>query len=155
GINAHVDLLHHDATLQLTAESVPVTETPRLEAREFDDADPTFSSLATDPMPVLESIARHMDDYYDGRWAEKLATLSGIERADGQESRRDLRQEIDRFKKGLKLLKDPAFPLVKQSFVLMNQSMNRANQTHQRWRLFQIVFIVSLLPELASREYPS
>jgi len=155
GINAHVDAQRHDATLQLIAESVPVAETPRLEAREFDDADPTFASLATDPMPVLESIARHMDDYDAGSWAQKLTTLSGIERGDAEESRREFRQEIDRFKKGLQLLKDPAFPLVKQSFLLMNKSMNRANQTHQRWRLFQIVFIVSQIPELASREYPS
>src|SRR5262249_4214569 len=102
-----------------------------------------------------ESIARHMDDYYGGRWTEKLAALTGIERGDAEESRREFRQEIDRFKQGLQLLKDSAFPDVKQSFLLMNKSMNRANQTHQRWRLFQIVFIVSQIPELASREHPS
>ena len=37
----------------------------------------------------------------------------------------------------------------------MNESMRMANKAHQRWRLFQIAFIVSLLPELASREYPA
>ena len=156
GINAHVEAERHATVVRLTAESVPLAETPRLEAREFDDADPTFAALESDPIPVLESIARHMEDYYTGTWADKIATLSGIERDDAEESRRDFRLEIDRFNRGLQLLKDPAFPDVKQAFLLMNRSMNRANsKTHQRWRLFQIVFIVSLLPELASREYPS
>src|SRR5436309_2449304 len=35
-----------------------------------------------------------------------------------------------------------------------NKAMQRANKSHEKWRLFQIAFIVSLLPELASREYP-
>ena len=34
----------------------------------------------------------------------------------------------------------------------MNKAMERAQ--HDKWRLFQIAFIISVLPELASREYP-
>jgi hypothetical protein len=155
GINSHVEARQSGTILLLTAESVPLTETPRLEAREFKDADPTFAALGSNPIHVLESLARHMEGYDAGQWATKLATLSGIELGDAERSRRDFRLEIDRFKRGMQLLKDPAFPLVLQAFHLMNQAMHRANKNHQRWRLFQIAFIVSLLPELASREYSS
>ena len=153
GINAHVEVQEDGDLLNLAAESVPLTETPRLEAREFADAVPSFAALGSDPMPVLEVIAREMENYNGTQWATKLTTLSGIELEDARRSRHEFELEIGRFKRGLELLKNPAFPFVLQAFLLMNQAMGRAYQSHTKWRLFQIAFIVSLLPELASREY--
>jgi Helicase conserved C-terminal domain len=155
GINAHVELQQNGDVLNLTSESVPITETPRLEAREFADAVPAFARLSSDPIPLLETIARRMEDYNGTQWATKLTTLSGIEREDAERSRREFEIEIGRFKRGLELLKNPKFPSVLKAFLLMNQAMGRANQGHSKWRLFQIAFIVSLLPELTSREYPA
>jgi hypothetical protein len=154
GINAHVRDDDHGATLQLIAESVPITETPRLEAREFVDAVPTFSGLGADPTPILESLARHMEDYDTTQWSAKVATLSGIELEDANRSRDDFEREVLRFKRGVELLKDPKYPTVLRAFLLMNKAMGRAQKSHDKWRLFQIAFIVSVLPELASREYP-
>jgi hypothetical protein len=155
GINSHVDAIRTESTIELTAESVPITETPRLEAREFADTDPTFSALSTQPIPILESIARHMDTYDMQQWQSKIESLSGLEQSEAIASREDFRKEISRFKKGIALLKDDAFPLVLQAFLLMNKAMETANKGHERWRLFLFAFIVSLLPELASREYSS
>src|ERR1022692_401674 len=155
GINSHVESHPDGSSLLLTAETVPCAETARLEAREFADADPTFAALSSNPLPVLGGIARHMRQYNATQWAAKVAALSGIERADAETSRREFHLEIDRYEQGVRLLKNPAFAFVLEAFLLMNKSMVRANKTHQRWRLFQIVFIVSLLPELASREYPA
>lgn len=154
GINSHVEaeVIGHD--IRLTAESVPLAETPRLEAREFSDADPTFVALAASPVPILESVAHHMNDYDSKEWADKVLSLSGLEHAEAETSRADFSKEVTRFKRGVELLKDPAYPFVVQAFQLMNQAMQIANKQHQRWRLFQIAFIVSLMPELASREYP-
>src|SRR5438270_3658579 len=36
----------------------------------------------------------------------------------------------------------------------MNKAMQRGNTGHEKWRLSQLAFIISLLPELAAREYP-
>lgn len=155
GINSHVDTAHSASTIDLAVESVPITETPRLEARAFDDADPTFSGLSTHPLPILEAIARHMDAYDFNQWQSKVKMLTGLEQSEARESREEFRREIERFKRGVELLKDTGFPLVHQAFTLMNKAMAAANEEHERWRLFQIAFIVSLLPELASREYPS
>jgi hypothetical protein len=154
GINAHVEAEQNGNLLKLTAESVPLTETPRLDAREFADAVPSFSALGSNPIPILEAIAKHMADYNATQWERKLAVLSGIERDDALRSRHEFELEIGRFNKGLELLKNAKFPAVLQAFLFMNQAMGRANQSHSKWRLFQIAFIVSLLPELASREYP-
>ncbi|MFN7998446.1 MAG: DEAD/DEAH box helicase family protein [Bryobacteraceae bacterium] len=155
GINSQVDATSSASIIDLTAESVPITETSRLEAREFKDADPTFSGLASQPIPILESIARHMDAYDANQWQSKIQALAGLERTEAKASREEFQQEIDRFKRGVALLKDATFPLVLQAFLLMNNAMGAANKAHARWRLFQIAFIVSLLPELASREYPA
>jgi len=154
GINSHVEVQQHGAMLHLTAESVPLTETPRLDAREFPDAAPTFSTLGSNPIPVLESLSRHMKSYDASHWATKLTTLSGLELKDATQSRLNFQLEIERFDQGLHLLKNSKFPSVLQAFLLMNQAMQRTNKNHEQWRLFQIVFIVCLLPELASREHP-
>jgi hypothetical protein len=153
GINAHVESNKKDSVVNLIAESVPITETPRLEAREFGDADPTFADLMIDPLPVLDALARHMDTYDREQWAAKIATLSGLERSEADQSRQEFRGEIARYRRGVALLRNGTYPDVLRAFCLMNESMRMANKAHQRWRLFQIAFIVSLLPELASREY--
>lgn len=155
GINAQVERDDTKSVIHLAAESVPITETPRLEAREFSDADPTFADLMIDPIPVLDALSRHMENYDRQQWAMKVNALSGIEQADAQKSRQDFRDEIQRYKRGVALLKNLKYPDVLRAFTLMNESMRSANATHARWRLFQIAFIVSLLPELASREYPA
>jgi len=154
GINAHVRDELQGTMLHLTAESVPITETPRLEAREFTDAVPTFAALSNDPIPILETLARHMDDYDRVQWAAKVSTLTGIELDDATRSRRDFQQEVLRFRQGVELLRDARYPAVLEAFRLMNAAMQRANKTHDTWRLFQIAFIVSQLRELAAREYP-
>jgi len=153
GINSHVCAEQRGPLLQLTAESVPQAETARLEAREFPDADPTFAALGSNPIPVLESLARHMESYDAAQWANKLTTLSGIELEDATRSRREFELEVARFKRGMELLSNPKFPAVLQAFLLMNRAMQQANKGHEKWRLFQIAFVVSLLPELASREH--
>ena len=138
GINSHVCEEQNGALLQLTAESVPLTETARLEARVFPDAVPTFAALGSNPIPVLEALARHMETYDATQWATKLTTLSGIELEDATRSRREFELEVQRFKRGLELLKNPKFPAVWQAFLLMNKAMQRGNTTHEKWRLFQI-----------------
>lgn len=154
GINAHVREEKLDTLLRLIAESVPIAETPRLEAREFPDAVPAYKALSSDPIPILEALARHMGEYDTNQWAAKVAVLSGLELEDALRSRNDYRQEIRRFARGVDLLRNHQYPSVLRAFKFMNQAMERAQKGHDKWRLFQIAFIVSVLPELAAREYP-
>lgn len=155
GINAQVDCENADSLVRLAAESVPLSETSRLEARDFQDVDPSFEGMSLDPMPSLEALLAHMGVYLTRDWVQKLATLHGLEREEAQGARDKFVNEIARFERGLRLLQNEEYPHIRQAFILMNASMQKANRTHTRWRLFQLIFIVSQLPELAAREYPA
>ncbi|WP_263367963.1 helicase-related protein [Edaphobacter bradus] len=153
GINSQVESATFEGFVELSAESVPIAETPRLEAREFSDVDPSFATMSQQPLPSLKALLGHMETYRDKDWTEKIGSLVGTEEGDAIKAAEDFNKEIVRFKRGFELLSDPKYPDILTAFLLLNNAMGRANKTHTKWRLFQLGFIVSQLPELASREY--
>lgn len=153
GINSHVESSYLEDSLTMTVESVPVATIPRLEAREIPSADPTFAALEHDPLPVLNKLLDAMRQYDKDYWRPKVASLTGLERSEAEDARSQFDRETLRFERGIGVLNDPKYELVLRAFKLVNAAMAMANTTHARWRLFQIVFIVSVLPELAAREY--
>jgi len=155
GINSQVEEETADGTTNLTAESVPITETPRLEAQDFDDVDPSFQRMSEDPLPDLNALLQRMKEYLAQDWEARIQNLGGLEQQEAREARDKYEIEIRRFERGVRLLEDETYPNVFRAFTLMNASMRRSNRTHTNWRLFQLIFIVSQLPELAAREYPA
>ena len=154
GINSHVNYREQDGQTTLSIDTVPSKVIDRLQPREIEGRPPTFADLASDPAPCLTAVLDEMRRYERGRWEEKIASLTGIEKAEAERSRDRFRDEIQRFERGLALLADSRFAHVRRSFSLMNRAMAAAAEGFDRWRLFQIVFIVSQLPTLAAREYP-
>jgi hypothetical protein len=153
GINAQIEEEIVGDTTRLLAESVPITETPRLEARDFEDVDPSFQRMSHDPLPSLNALLQRMQEYLVRDWEARIQDLGGLEQQEAREARDKYEIEIQRFERGVRLLEDKNYPIVLRAFTLMNASMRRANRTHTNWRLFQLIFIVSQLPELAAREY--
>lgn len=153
GINAQIEASRAGGCLTMRVESVPLTIVPRLEARDVPGADPTFAALEHDPLPILRTLSQAMRQYDDDHWEPKVASLAGIERTEAEDARAQFCREISRFERGIDVLADPRYELVLRAFRLVNATMAIANASHQRWRLFQIVFIVSVLPELAARQY--
>jgi hypothetical protein len=153
GINSHVESTSTGGLLTMTVDSVPLTVVPRLEAREIPEADPTFAALEKDPVPILRTLVKAMRRYDSDYWEPKVASLTGVERSEAQDAREQFDREIARFERGIDVLEDPKYESVLRAFRLVNASMATAS-THKRWRLFQIVFIVSVLPELAGRQFP-
>lgn len=154
GINAQVESRDVDEGLLLEVNSVPKAIVPRLEPREIPDAVPKFAALASDPLPLLRSIHDAMRRYDADAWERRVRTLGGLEQEEAVAARARFREEVERFARGIQLLEDNRYPLVKRAFTLTNEVMRDAIAPHQTWRLFQIVFIVSQLPGLAAREYP-
>ena len=154
GINADVESVTREGVIQLRAETVPIAQAPRLEARDLETANPTFDSLATDPLPVLRAIYEEMVRYDAQAWATKLKELDGQERVDAEQARATYRKEFDRYMRGVEMLQKPEYGHALRSFCLMNRAMAAASKGFAKWRLFQIVFVVSTLRELAAREYP-
>jgi len=111
-----------------------------------------FDELALDPMPVLEAILNDMKDY-ENRWEDYrrryASQISDWERTYGSEFERDRQaygSDICRFEEGLKLLRSD--PDLLYAFRLTNMAFARG--THDRWRLFQVIFLVSQIPGMAA-----
>ena len=68
----------------------------------------------------------------------------------------EFEQEIKRFSFGIEQIKYK--DLVYKAFVLMNKTfatkVDGDHRSYKGWRLFQIVFIVSLICEIIESEYP-
>lgn len=157
GINAHVRLVRFSDHLELMTDPVPVYRSPRLEARVIPDAPLGFTVLEQDPMLALNRIADAMEGYDAVDWANALERLVDAgELAEATAARHRFQEEAARFRRGVSLLANIRYPLVRRAFALMNQAMAHSNRGRfSAWRLFQLVFIVSQVPVLAGREYPT
>src|SRR5262249_39768926 len=113
-----------------------------------------FERLSSDPIPVLESLARDMRNYMLSRdWDTSDLGPELAERK--QQDRRAFELEIARDEDGIRWLRrDPRLLL---AFTLTNRTMLRVGEltgvTYDRWRLFQLVFVVSQMSALAWREF--
>lgn len=110
----------------------------------------TFSDLAADPIPVLNSILSAMEAYqaeWESARNEYLRTYPDWAERHGGEFDRERGQfteEISRFREGLKLIENDSN--VRLAFKLTNETFRRGPR--YEWRLFQIVFLVSEVPSI-------
>lgn len=155
GINGHVEGRFSEGTVHLAVKTVPVKTIPRLEPREIPDAEPTFAALTREPIAVLSRIAEAMRAYDKDAWDSRVLSLVGREQQEARRARDRFVEEIARFESGIALLNDTRYAHVLRAFQLMNEAMAASSRKFTSWRLFQIVFIVTQLRELAAREYPA
>lgn len=118
----------------------------------------TFEKLISDPVSNLKFILERMNEDYARCEAEfeGLPGLSAMAKEKYQKALVAYRGEIDRFETGIHLIeyKDS----VKTAFAYMNKTFQTKLNPESRknitgWRLFQIVFIVSMLAEAVRSEY--
>jgi hypothetical protein len=126
---------------------------------EADSAVPDFASLAEDPVPVLRGIAEHMRMYRDQVWQEKIDELAADSAEDAEEARskkEQFEEEIRWFDQGISVLENNEEAL--RAFKLMNETFDQkvmnpdGSRDYRSWRLFQIVFLVSNIPDIIVRE---
>lgn len=158
GINAHVECQKENGTIILTSNTIPQKEVARLVPHRIPDTLPTFESLAHDPLPILHRILDAMRTYHTKDWGNKINELRGSEVEEAQKDREQFLHEIHELERGILLLESAKYPAVARAFRLVNETMAQMGQkmgsSYNDWRLFQIVFIVSMLPILAGRQYP-
>lgn len=140
----------------LETNPCPVYKQYRLKVRRF-GLIPTFEGLFKEPLPILESIASEMDNYIENFDIEvkDFFMQKGLDIQEKKEQldceKADFSREIGRLKKGIDILK--TYPDVLQAFRLMNKSFLNSSINFNSWHLFQVVFIVSLLPDFAKNKY--
>lgn len=136
-----------DNTLQ--TNHLPLFEQYRLKTK--DSLAVSFLDLISKPIETLEFVATEMLAELK-RWEkdreERDAELSEKARLKFDEEIQGFRDEMENFKMGIEVLK--AYPIVRKSFIKMNQSFFESSKKYSTWRLFQIVFIVSMIPDIVA-----
>lgn len=144
----------------IETENIPVYRQKRLVTNETYKDYCMFEKLINDPIPNLGYILEKMRKDYEIRESEYYVRCKSLGEQAKKKYIEDLdayKMEIDRFEAGIKQieLKD----CVKRAFKYMNmtfmQEMPKGILSKIKgWRLFQLVFIVSLIPEMIRSEYP-
>lgn len=120
---------------------------------------PLYRQLMVRPEPLLIEILDAMQNY-ESQWQKQIddwkKEITSEELTWRFKDLQAFQMEKDRFKAGIELIKK--VELVKRAFCLMNEAFYEVdklrNKPHECWRMFQIVFIVSVMPDLVGREYP-
>ncbi len=142
---------------EILTDNIPVYYQKRLRTKDQFNQYITFAGLMEDPVGNLQKIHEEMRKDYEKRVDEAQSAVFQSFTAK-QKFQRDLdtyRQEIDRFERGIKQIEFKDW--VRKAFLYMNQTFStRMDGEHRNitgWRLFQIVFIVSLICEMIRSEY--
>jgi hypothetical protein len=117
----------------------------------------TFTDLQGEGLSRLREIAESMKRYKEEKYNAALEEYSDRsdwseeDRQDFEEDREKFEREIQRFERGIDALERRP-DIIGRSFEMMNETMRRKHD-FESWHLFQLVFIVILLPDIASREF--
>ncbi len=111
----------------------------------------SFQDLVDDPINTLNDIHRKMHKEL-AEWkqyqVEKNPELTEKAKENLAKEIKDFEQEIERFAFGIRIIQN--YPMIYKSFVLMNKTFLATAKKYTTWRLFQIVFIVSMIPDIAA-----
>lgn len=149
GNNCNISYIEEDNAIQTT--HLPIFEQYRLKTNDSINA--SFDDLIADPVKTLEKINIAMKREL-GEWEEffneKKSDLTARAKDDFRKEIDAFRLEMERFTTGIKLIKN--YNWIKDAFIYMNQSFKNSSKGYSSWRLFQIVFIVSLILDVVASE---
>lgn len=141
----------------IVTDNIPKYYQKRLKTKDNFNQYVTFDKLIGDPVGNLTFVFNQMRDDYRKCEQEFRATRfeTDIAKVRFREALEEYDREINRFKKGVDQIeyKDN----VKKAFIYMNKTFQTKLSGEHRsisgWRLFQIVFIVSMICEMIRSEY--
>ncbi len=144
-------------TKTIETENVPLFKQFRLKTKNDFNEYVRFEKLIEDPIGNLMHIHKAMlvdlRKCEDEKRRTTFKTKAAKEKF--EEALDNYKYEINRFELGIKLIKYKDY--VRKAFVFMNKTFQKKLSAESRvivgWRLFQIVFIVSLIPEMVRSEY--
>ena len=142
----------------LETTHLPLFKQYRLKTRE--DLVVKFKDLINEPVKTLKDIYSKMLQELES-WRNDYSNRKHCLASDVESNYKACKQfeeeikafefEIKRFKYGISMIED--YDYIKNAFILMNKAFARSTKSYDSWRLFQIVFIVSLLPDVSVCEY--
>ena len=136
----------------LQTQTLPRYTQQVIAPREDHVMKPRWSTLASDPGPILDSVEEAMNGYAAEFAAFADGTVGQPHHATAERERAQFADELRRFALGRQAMS--ADPRLAEAFKLANEAFAQANagKPFETWRLFQLIYIVSHLPALAARE---
>ncbi|WP_128424992.1 helicase-related protein [Gudongella oleilytica] len=158
GIGTNCSIEFDAESNKLVSTNIPMFIQKRLKTRE--DLSVKFMELIEDPVTVLNKVAKRMEKELD-QWVIDYETkkdhlvsdrehLESAQRTYTEEIK-SFEFEIKRFKYGIEQIKNRE--MVRKSFINMNKAFKNTSDKYDSWRLFQLVFIVSVIPDIISTHY--
>lgn len=148
GNNCNVECLENNSVIQTV--HVPVFIQNRLKTN--DTLAVKFGELISDPVRTLNIVynkmLKELKAWEDDLKARDNLTPNG-ERQFEQEIT-SFRLEIKRFKTGIELIE--SYHMIRTAFQYMNLAFAQSAKGYDSWRLFQIVFVVSLILDIVANE---
>jgi hypothetical protein len=141
----------------ICTDNIPKYYQMRLKTKDDFNQYVRFDHLIQDPIGNLTFVYNAMIDDYAKCTSEYRTTQFPTEVAKEKfkDALEEYHREIRRFKKGIDQIEYKDY--VKKAFSYMNKAFQTKLDGEHRsipgWRLFQIVFIVSLIPEMIRSEY--
>ena len=138
----------------LSTENVPVHFQHRVMTNDEFNSYVEFQKLIENPVDSLSFIAEQMTKKHEQyQWKLKTERNTKAERyiKEFQNEIDNFGFEIKRFLEGISLLRNNS--CVREAFELMNRTFSINSKGYKGWRMFQIVFIVSLLKDMVNCEY--
>ena len=154
GNNCNVQYDKENLTIQTT--HVPKYIQYRLKTRE--DLAVKFDDLISNPIDTLKQIHKKMlaelalweKDYAKGINFTTGGSLTERAKNQFRKEIEGFNTEIRRFNTGILLIEK--HNVIRQAFCYMNEAFKSAAKGYSTWRLFQIVFIVSLILDVVAHE---
>jgi len=142
----------------IITDNIPIYYQMRLKTKDEFNKYVTFEKLIDDPIVNLNIVNKGLQvDYEKCRHEyETTSFKSSIAKAKCENALTEYEHEIHRFERGIEQIEYKDY--VKKAFVCMNRTFQLKFVKETRplvgWRLFQIVFIVSMICEMIRSEYP-
>lgn len=148
GNNCNVECLDENSIVQTV--HVPVFIQNRLKTN--DSLAVKFEDLISNPISTLNTIHNKMLKELC-KWEKDLETRDNLTPNGKKQFEQEIesfRLEIKRFKTGVELIEN--HHMIRTAFQHMNRAFKQAAKGYDSWRLFQIVFIVSLILDIVANE---
>jgi hypothetical protein len=136
-------------------DSVPTYYQKRYKTKQIPNA--PFDQLAKDPIPTLDLVSAAMKEYLkqwdiaEQSYKQKFSTWQDEYSTEFLKDKSAYIQEIARFDEGVSQIKNN--PDIQLAFKLTNRTFEHAgllnNPQKTEWRLFQLVFLVSQIPDIS------
>ncbi len=151
GINCFAEQGPEGPGVEVQTMHAPIFEQKRIVPKTFDVS---IEDLCQDPVSHLGHLGEEMQKHaaiLTSQLEAQRQILSQEGFAYFEEDVRRFNRELSRFTEGIRVLRE--VPTALEAFILTNRAFSKSSKGFEKWRRFQIIFFVSIIPDLISTRH--